>query len=86
MNQRDSSADEPAHQNLVGVGHRTTDCVDVMTLWMRPPTALDICADDSFRKARRIPFGGSEDDAMLADERQRLLSGGACRHDDQRPT
>jgi len=84
MNQRDFSADEPAHEHLVRVGHRPKDRVDVMALWMRPPAALDVFADDRFRKARRRPFGGSEDDAVLSDEGQRLLGSSARGHDSQR--
>ncbi len=84
MNQRDFPAHEPAHEHLVGVGHRPKDRVDVMALWMRPPAALDVFADDRFSKARRRPFGGSEDDAVLSDERQRLLSSSARGHDSDR--
>jgi hypothetical protein len=84
VNQRDFSVDQPAHENLVRVGHRPKDRVDLMALWMSPPAALDVFADDSFRKARRSPFGRSEDDAVLSDESQRLLSSGARRHDAKR--
>jgi hypothetical protein len=84
MNQRDLPVDEPAHEHLVGVGYRPKDRVDVMALWMCPPAALDVFADDSFRKAGRRPFGRSEHDAVLSDESQRLLSSGARGHDAQR--
>ena len=84
MNQRDLSVDEPTHENLVRVSHRSKDSVDVMTLWMRPPAALDVFADDSFRKARCGSFGGSEYDAVLSDESQCLLSSDARCHDAQR--
>src|SRR2546425_5817755 len=81
MNQRDLSADEPAHENLVRVGHGSKDRVDVMALWMRPPAALDVFPDNRFRKARRRPLGRREDDAVLSDESQRLLGSRASRHD-----
>ena len=67
MNQRDLSADEPAHENLVRVGHGSKDRVDVMALWMRPPAALDVFPDNRFRKARRRPLGRSEDASKYAE-------------------
>ena len=81
MNERYFSTDESAHQNLVGVGDRPKDLVDVMAFRMRPPAALDVLADDSFRKARRSPLGRGEDDAMLSDECQRFRTSGTRRHD-----
>ena len=83
MNQRDLAADEPAHENLVGVGDRPKNRVDVTALRMRPPAALDGFADDSFRKPRRSPFGRREDDTMLSDESQRPLDRRALGHDAQ---
>ena len=84
MDQRDFSADEPAHQNLVRVGYRTKSRIDVMTLRMCPPAALYDFADDGVRKARRGPFGRSEDDAVPSNERQCVASSSARRHDAQR--
>lgn len=84
MNQRDLAIDKPAHENLVRIGDRSEDRVDVMTSRVRPPAPLDVFADNRFRKARRSPFGRSEDDAVLSDESQRLLDSGALRHDAQR--
>ena len=81
MNQRDSPADEPADKNLIGRSDHTKDCVDVMTLWVRPPAALDGFADDGFGKPGRGPLGRSEDDAVTLDECQCFLGSGACRHD-----
>jgi hypothetical protein len=83
MYQRDLSANEPAHQNLVGVGDRPKYRVDVVTLWMCPPAAFDDFASDSVRKARCRPFGRSEDDTVCSDKGQSLFSGGARRHDAQ---
>lgn len=80
MNERDFSADQPAYQNLIRIGHRAEDRKDVVTFWVGPPTPRYGLADDSFGKARRGPSGRSEDDAMLSDKSQCLLSGGAARN------
>ena len=64
MNQGDFSTDQPAYENLVRIGHRAKDRKDVVALRMGPPAPRDGFAGDSFGKARRGPFGRSEDDAM----------------------
>lgn len=84
MNQRDLAADKSAHENLIRTGNRPEDRIDVMTLWMGPPAALDVFADDSFRETRGGTFGRSQDDAVFSDESQRFLRRGALRHDAQR--
>ena len=83
VNQRDLAIDEPTYENLVGVDDSPKDRIDVVTLWMCPPAPLDGFANDSFCKARHSSFGRNEDDAMLPDESQRLLSGVALGHDAQ---
>src|SRR5205809_6027773 len=80
MNQGDFAADEPAHENVLGVGDRAKDRVDVPALWMCPPAALDGLADDGFGEARDRSLRGSEDDAVYPDERQRLLGSRALTH------
>ena len=77
MDQRDFSADQPAYQDLVRIGHRAEDRKDVVAFGMGPPAPRDGFADDSFGKARSGPFGRSEDDAMVSDKSQRLFSSGA---------
>jgi hypothetical protein len=51
MNQGDLAIDEPTHKDLLRLGDRSKDCVDVMALRMCPPTALDWFAGDGLGEA-----------------------------------
>ena len=57
MNQGDLAIDEPADKDLLGFGDGCKDCVDVMTLRVRPPAAVDGFADDGLGEARSGSLG-----------------------------
>jgi len=57
VNQGDFAIGEPTDKDLLGLGDRSKDFVDVMALRMCPPTALDRFSNDGLGEARRGSLG-----------------------------
>jgi len=83
MNQSHLAIDQATDKDQLGSSNGSQNCVDVMTLRVRPPTTLDCSTHDGLGQARSSSLGRNEDDTMFAHEGQCLFSGRTPAHNAQ---
>src|SRR5215204_1405205 len=57
MNERDLASSKATDENFLRRRDGEQRCIDVLSLWMRPPASLDGLTDDGFNETRCVPPG-----------------------------
>jgi len=73
VHERHLARDGAAHEHVVRRGDVFQHRVDLVTLRVPPPAAMDRLARDRLGEPRDGPLASDEDDAVPLDERQRLV-------------